>query len=123
MVQSLQSDQARFLEIGRRYLRAAEALGDAFQKCQALMLVGSLSFDPEEALQACEAAVALARQVGSRSRLAYSSVILGARLASLDVDRAEAVFAEALDSARAVRNELVGSVRNPQSGSPPSPQG
>jgi predicted ATPase/class 3 adenylate cyclase len=105
MVQSLQSDHVRFLEMGRSYLRASEDLGDALQQCQALMLIGSLSFDPEEAFEACEASVALARELGSRTRLAYSSVILGARLASVDVDRAEAVFAEALQNARAVRND------------------
>ena len=46
-------------------------------------------------------------QLGGPSRIAYSSIVLGARLALVDVDRAEAVFAEALEAALVARNDWV----------------
>ena len=52
---------------------------------------------------------ALAHRVGSPSRIAYASTILATRLGTADVDRVEALFAEALDAALLAHNDWVDS--------------
>ena len=107
MVTHIQSDMARFVEMAKAWKEAAYELGDPFEISQAQNLLGSLIGDPQEAMQTCEEALNLAREVGSPSRIAYSSIVLASRLALVDVDRAEGVFAVALEAALLASNEWV----------------
>jgi predicted ATPase/class 3 adenylate cyclase len=107
MVAHIQSDMGRFLEMAKAWKKAAYEIGDAFEISQALNLLGSLRDDPEEAMQACEESLRLARELGGPSRIAYSSIVLASRLVLVDVDRAEPVFAEALEAGVVARNDWV----------------
>ena len=105
----LQNGGARSEEMARVWLKAARKLDDAFEISEALTLLGGTAVDPQEAVQACEEALALAHRVGSPSRIAYASTILATRLGTADVDRVEALFAEALDAALLAHNDWVDS--------------
>ena len=109
MVGYIQSDLARFVGVARDWLAAAEDLGDEFEISQAKNLLGAIVPDADESLELAESALVLARRLGCPSRIAYSSIGLGSRLATVDVDRAERVLAEALEAARAARNDWVDS--------------
>jgi predicted ATPase/class 3 adenylate cyclase len=107
MVSHIQQDLVTFTEMARSWLASARRIDDPFEVSQALNLLGSLLVDPAEGLEAIESALAIAREVGSPSRIAYTSLVLGARLSEVDVDRAEAAFAEGLAAARIVRNDWI----------------
>jgi predicted ATPase len=109
MVAYTQADLPRFVDLARVWLEAARALGDPFEISQALNLLGGIVNDPDEAVDACEGALALARELGNPSRIAFSSISLGTRLGQFDVDRAHAVFEEALAAAVTARNDWVDS--------------
>jgi tetratricopeptide (TPR) repeat protein len=107
MVSHIQQDLAGFTELSRSWLASARRIDDPFQVSQALNLLGNLLIDPAEGLEACESALVIARELGSPSRIAFVSLVIGARLSEIDVDRAEAAFAEGLEAARIARNDWV----------------
>ncbi len=114
MVGHIQQDLATFTELSRSWLASARRIDDPFQTSQALNLLGSLLLDPAEGLEAGEAALDIARALGSPSRIAFASLVLGARLTEVDVERAEATFAEGLEAARIARNDWIDSFSGTQ---------
>jgi hypothetical protein len=107
MVGHALSDVSKFLEMGRTWLEAARELDDQFEISQALNITGSLVADADAGIEQCELALAIARELGSPSRIAYSAISLAGRLVHVDVDRAEEVLSEALAAARVARNDWV----------------
>jgi hypothetical protein len=107
MVSHIQQDLATFTEMSRSWLASSRRIDDPFEMSQALNLLASLLLDPVEGLEAGETALAIARELGSPSRIAFASLTLGARLSEVDVDRAEAAFAEGLAAARIARNDWI----------------
>jgi predicted ATPase/class 3 adenylate cyclase len=109
MVSHIQRDLAQSIDMSRTWLEEASRLQDPFEISQALNMLGAIISDPDEGLDACERSVALARDLGSPSRIAYASIALGTRLSEVDLDRAETVFEEALEAARTAQNEWIDS--------------
>jgi hypothetical protein len=107
MVSRIQQDLATFTEMARSWLASARRINDPYEVTQALNLLGSVLLDPVQGLEAGEEALAIARELRSPSRIACASLTLGARLSEVDVDRAEAAFAEGLVAARLARNDWV----------------
>jgi predicted ATPase/class 3 adenylate cyclase len=109
MVANIQHDLTQFVAMARTWVEVALELDDPFEISQAFNLLGSIVPDPKEGLDACERAVALAHDLGSPSRIAYASISLGTRLSEVDLERAEAVFAEAIEAARRAQNDWIDS--------------
>ena len=105
----IQHDQTMAIEMARSWLVAARRIDDPFEICEALTLLAGFVLDFDEGLQACEEALPIARELGSPSRIAYVLLVLGGRVGEVDVDRAEAAFAEGLAAARVAKNDWVDS--------------
>ena len=116
MVAHLQSDSTRFIEVARAWLQAANELDDPFEVSESLNLLAGITTEADEAIKAGEESLVLARRLGSPSRIAHASIILGMRLSVVGDDRSESLFAEALDAAIAAQNDWVDSFAAQQLG-------
>ena len=102
-----QGDSARLIELARGAEADARAIGDRFELAQALVLLtGVLGADEiDEAIGAGEEALALARENGAPSYVAFALMMLATRLAARDPARAEALSNEAVETAVRADNE------------------
>jgi predicted ATPase/class 3 adenylate cyclase len=100
-------DMEAFRLLARTWLETAESLGDPFEISQGLNIYGSVEQDPAVAIEMLERARDLAHQLQNPSRIAYTSILLASRLSETDTERAEAVFAEAIDASSRGRNDWI----------------
>jgi predicted ATPase len=102
-----QGDVARLIAIAREAVADGRAIGDQFEIAQALVLLSSVlgADETDEAIRAGEEALTLARANGAPSYIAFASMMLATRLASIDPIRAQSLSTEAVEIAELADNE------------------
>ena len=115
----------RFLNLARKALEDARLAGQRFETMRFLIMLAS-TIDEEhrdDALQAGEEALRLARELGVPSYMAWAPMFLAGRLVETDPSRAETLLAEASRAAARANNPFAQNMAELQLASVQAAQG